>query len=387
LKISIVIPVYNQARYIAQAVESALAQTHAPLEVVVVDDGSTDGTAEVCAGFGDRIVRHRQENAGPSAARNTGLRLATGDAVVLLDGDDLLEPRWVEQAVRAYGEARGRGDRVGAVYPDYVIFDDAGRYETPVRIRRVGLPGLLRDPLLIPSGCLVTRAFLRDVGEFNTELPTCEDWEFWLRGALLGYRFVRVETLGFRHREHGSSLSKQEIPALEGRVKFLRLWADDARLDARQRDAMREELSRTLLRLRRARWFGGLPAEGCVAEALRVNPRAAMDPWLFVFGAVYAAPFFRAQLDAERVRASIRAMEEDVLRHLESAGPVTGAMRRRLRAGAAIALAADRAFGGLRARAGAELVRALVADPTLVLDPLRRSSRYTAEVARVSGMW
>ena len=83
---------------------------------------------------------------------------------------------------------------------------------------------------------------------------------FTTTAALLGYRFVRVETLGFRHREHGSSLSKQEIPALEGRVKFLRLWADDARLVPRQQDAMREELSRTLLRLRRARWFGGLPA-------------------------------------------------------------------------------------------------------------------------------
>jgi glycosyltransferase involved in cell wall biosynthesis len=387
LKISIVIPVYNQAKYIAQAVESALAQTHPSLEVVVVNDGSTDGTDEACAAFGDRIVYHRQANAGPSAARNTGLRLATGEAVVLLDGDDLLEPHWVERAVEAYRAAHGRGTRVGAVYPDYVIFDDAGRYETPVKIRRVALPGLLRDPLLIPSGCFVTRPFLRDVGEFNTELPTCEDWEFWLRGALLGYRFVRVETLGFRHREHGSSLSKQEVPALEGRTKFLRLWIDDPRLDAGQRDAVREELSRSLLRLRRARWFQGDPTDGCVAEALRVNPRAAMDPWLFVFGAVYAAPFFRAQLDPARVRASIRAMEEEVLRHLESAGPVPRHVRRRLRASAAVAAAADRAFGGLRARAGAELVRAVAADPTLVLDPLRRSGRYTAEVVRVSGMW
>lgn len=92
LEVSCVVPAYNGARYIAEAIESALAQDHFEVEIIVVDDGSTDSTADVVRGFGDRIRYVYQSNAGPASARNRGIKEATGALIALLDADDLWTP-------------------------------------------------------------------------------------------------------------------------------------------------------------------------------------------------------------------------------------------------------------------------------------------------------
>ncbi len=90
--VSVVVTTYNQARYIAETIESVLAQTHAPREIIVVDDGSTDETPSITARFGDRITCIRQKNQGIAGSRNAGIRRASGELIAFLDGDDLWEP-------------------------------------------------------------------------------------------------------------------------------------------------------------------------------------------------------------------------------------------------------------------------------------------------------
>ena len=97
--VTVVVPAYNSSAFLRQAVDSALGQTYPFVEVIVVDDGSTDGTTEVVAGYGSKIVFIHQRNAGVAAARNTALRVARGELVAYLDADDVWDPDKVRRQV------------------------------------------------------------------------------------------------------------------------------------------------------------------------------------------------------------------------------------------------------------------------------------------------
>lgn len=385
MKVSIVIPVYNQARYIGHAITSALAQSYLVHQVIVVDDGSTDDTAAVCHQYLDQIKYVRQANAGPSSARNTALRHSTGDAVVFLDSDDLLEHGWVERAVSAYEESLSAAQRVGIVYGNYVLFDDDGAYEKTIRIKRVSLRSLLRDSLLLPSGLFATRDCLDTVGSFNSALDTCEDWDYWLRAALQGYRFLHVDALAFRHREHSRSASKRQESALQVRVRFLQHWLAADQLSADQREVVKRELARTFLRQGRAAYYSGRLAADYVQRALVTNPRLVMDPWLFVFGAVYAAPFFRSRRDARSVQHVVGDLYRDLIDLLGGPQAIDIRLLRRLRASRHIAMAADAVLAHQYLKGGVAMWRALVSDPRLVRDAAPRILSHAAEIARVRG--
>ena len=102
MRVSVIIPVYDGERYLAEAIDSLLAQTVPPLEVVVVDDGSTDGTAQIIRAYGAPVRYVHQPNAGQSAARNHGVRLARGDYIAFLDADDLVHPKKLERQLAAF---------------------------------------------------------------------------------------------------------------------------------------------------------------------------------------------------------------------------------------------------------------------------------------------
>ena len=121
-RVSVVVTTYNQRAYIAAAIESALGQTFSDREVVVVDDGSTDGTDAIVVSFGDRVRLIRQENQGIAGARNTGVLNARGELVAFLDGDDLWEPDKLAFQV----ETAERYPQAGLVAVDGVLFDDDG---------------------------------------------------------------------------------------------------------------------------------------------------------------------------------------------------------------------------------------------------------------------
>ncbi|MEW5926326.1 MAG: glycosyltransferase [Gemmatimonadota bacterium] len=385
MRVRVVIPVYNQAAYVAEAIESALGQSCAAARVVVVDDGSTDGTGEVCERYLPRIEYVRQPNSGVSAARNRGMEALAEDAVLFLDSDDVLDPEWLGRAVERCAAAQAGGSRVGFVYGDHVLFEDGGAYEKTIRIETIDVEGLLRDSLLIPSGTLATRACLEAVGPFDGRVNTCEDWDYWLRAALQGFEFLHVEGVAFRHREHGESASKREASALEARERFLRLWLDGDTLALERKAVMRAELARTLLRLRRAAFYRGAPTGDYVRRALETDPSAVGDPWSFVYGAVYAAPFFRRDHDRAAVRRSVEAMEGEVVAHLRGAGRLDGRTLRRVRAGSALALAANDFADRRRVSAGGHLLRAVGRDPSLLVDALRRSLG-SGEIRRAKGI-
>src|SRR5687767_5658816 len=98
--VSVIVPAYNAAAFVAEAIDSALAQSHPELEVIVVDDSSTDDTPAVLQSYGNRITVHRQDNRGVSAARNTGAQLATGEWIAFLDADDVWRPDKITQQLR-----------------------------------------------------------------------------------------------------------------------------------------------------------------------------------------------------------------------------------------------------------------------------------------------
>jgi glycosyltransferase involved in cell wall biosynthesis len=100
--ISCIVPVFNGERYLGETLESILAQTHRPIEIIVVHDGSTDGTARVTAGYDERVRYLKQDNAGPAAARNLGLDAARGDFVAFLDADDLWHAEKLERQMACF---------------------------------------------------------------------------------------------------------------------------------------------------------------------------------------------------------------------------------------------------------------------------------------------
>jgi glycosyltransferase involved in cell wall biosynthesis len=188
--VSIIIPAYNSAGWVSDAVECSLAQTHTTCEIIVVDDGSTDATGELLERkYGPRIRLIRQENRGLAGARNTGLARARGDYIQFLDADDLLHPEKIERQLAQLAAAT----RPALAISDYVLCDmeDVSRiyrrhYLPPVREGTLSL-GLLIEHwetgISSPVHCFLfqTRLFRERDISFDESLPNHEDWECWLR--------------------------------------------------------------------------------------------------------------------------------------------------------------------------------------------------------------
>lgn len=187
--VSVVIPVHNRAHLLTAALRSALAQRDVEVEVVVVDDGSTDDPGEVVAAVGDvraRVIR-REERGGGSAARNSGIDAARGDVIAFLDSDDA----WVPDKLAKQQEFLRSHPRTGLVVCGFVAVYPDGR-------RRIASPGLLRGEalhrlLMLSGGPLTTSMFLveADVARmvrFDEALPALQDLDFALRVAQAGFR-------------------------------------------------------------------------------------------------------------------------------------------------------------------------------------------------------
>lgn len=183
-RVSVVIPCYNSSQTVAKAIESALGQTHPSVEVVVVDDGSTDDSAQVCARFGDRIRLVRQPNRGLSAARNAGVEAATGEYVTLLDADDMLLPACLARRVTLLDV----DPKLGLVAGWFREIDaDGNLIERTPEVRQVWREAPFRQAVRRNWGPPVGWTFRRDayfrVGGFDPLLRSCEDWDFVIRIA------------------------------------------------------------------------------------------------------------------------------------------------------------------------------------------------------------
>ena len=188
--VSLIITTFNHAQFLPNAVESGLAQTLTGVEIIVVDDGSTDDTPAVLARFGDRIRCTWQPNRGLSTARNTGLSLAQGAHIAFLDADDLLEPT----KLSAQAAILESDPEVGWTFCDVRIQDVQSETATTTSERfiygRRRLDGWLFPELVhgnfIPSMAPLIRRSIMDVaGRFDETLTALEDWDLWLRLSLI----------------------------------------------------------------------------------------------------------------------------------------------------------------------------------------------------------
>ena len=216
LTVSVVIPSYNSARFVREAVDSALAQTLAPLEVIVVDDGSTDDTAAALEPRSDRIRLIRQENAGVSAARNAGIRSARGTLIAFLDADDV----WLPEKLERQTPLHEQDPQIGLTHCGLVEVDE--RLE-PIRERLDGLSGdQVAETMLYGQGnrlhasgstMMVTRAAIEAVGGFDLDVPPSEDWELMFRAAR-SFRIGFVPEPLVLYRQHPGN-AHRDIPRQE----------------------------------------------------------------------------------------------------------------------------------------------------------------------------
>lgn len=214
--VGVVIPTYNSAPLVPEAVESALAQEPSPHQVVVVDDGSTDDTASVLRRYVDRVEYIRQPNRGPSAARNAGLGRLRTDTVVFLDADDLLlagalacRLALLEDGGGAWGHTEG------------LVQDPSGARRPLSKVIRVppgGVEGrifgrLLCRNFITVNAVIIRREALREVGGFDEAIRGTEDWDLWLRLALrYPIRHSPEPTFVYRRMPHTLSADR---PAMD----------------------------------------------------------------------------------------------------------------------------------------------------------------------------
>lgn len=189
--VSVVVPAYNAQNTIGACLSGLLTQTYPHVEILVVDDGSTDRTGEICRGHGPMVRYQRQENAGSAAARNAALALAGGELIAFCDADDVLLPAYLDRAVTAYQDAGG-GRRI--VMSDALQLTSTGlahgrRLIGPHFPRRRQRLAILQKNF-VPILSLFPRALLEDVPGFAEDLDLVEDWEFWIRAVLAGWEVV-----------------------------------------------------------------------------------------------------------------------------------------------------------------------------------------------------
>ncbi len=181
MTVSIVIPCYNYARFLGEAIESALAQTYQPIEVIVVDDGSTDDSVAVAKRYPVRVIEKKNE--GVAATRNRGAREATSEHIVFLDADDVLDPEFVARCSEALR-------RTGATYAYTEVEKfglESGRLETREFDGRA-----LFNGNFIPVTALLRRSAFLDSGGFDPTWPGHEDHELWARLFVLGHHGTYV---------------------------------------------------------------------------------------------------------------------------------------------------------------------------------------------------
>jgi glycosyltransferase involved in cell wall biosynthesis len=224
-RVSAIIPTYNRRREIFLAIASALRQSERLHEIVVVDDGSTDGTWEDVSALArdrsaPRIVLHRQSNAGPSAARNAGARLASGEFIAFLDSDDTWHEEKTARQLAVF-EADPELALVGCVPEGMNVFPQ--QTVVPIGIDRL----LFRNYFLTP-GVMVRREVLGAAGGFAEDMRRCEDYELWLRIASRHRCALLNEVLmtcGDGKRSFGESGLSADIWAMQaGELEAFRRW-------------------------------------------------------------------------------------------------------------------------------------------------------------------
>jgi len=288
-RVSVIMPAYNVKPFVAESIESVLGQTYRDYELVIVDDGSTDGTAALlqhyAAVYPDRIRLLLQGNRGPSSARNSGLRVAAGAVYAFLDSDDIWAPAYLAEQMRILETEPDVDIVTGNAFLRGGAAD--GRTARPFPDPRPApdLMQILLDDEAIFIMTVFRREVLDSVGGFDEDLHTNEDYDLWIRAARAGFRFRRnPRPLGW-YRRRGGSLSANDVRMLTGILRVYRKALADAAPGSAIEAAIEQQIAR-------------FDAERLAAEA-----REAIES-----GDVAAAADFVDALKARRGGWSLRAL-------------------------------------------------------------------------------
>jgi glycosyltransferase involved in cell wall biosynthesis len=242
MKVSVIIPTFNRAAFLKEAIDSVLSQSYQDFELIVVDDGSTDLTQDVIREYPELTYIH-QGNQGVSAARNRGLQVATGEYVAFLDSDDL----WVKEKLQVQMTWMEANPDSIACYTDE-IWIRRGKRVNPMK-KHQKYSGWIFDkclPLCIisPSSILMHRALFQKVGLFDENLPVCEDYDLWLRIAKdYPIHFIPMSLI-IKRGGHPDQLSHKSWGNDRFRVKALEKLIKSGRLTDTQREMVLGELKR-----------------------------------------------------------------------------------------------------------------------------------------------
>jgi glycosyltransferase involved in cell wall biosynthesis len=237
-KISVVLPVYNSARFVAQSIQSVLGQTFKDFEIIVVDDGSTDDTASVIGRFGALVSYHYQKNQGAAAARNLGVSRSQGQYVAFLDADDI----WYPNKLSAQVSLLETDPSLGFAYSDIDTIDENGevvekqfltkRYHRAVDKTRKSLTSFVfNGPFPYPSTVILKRDVFAHSGGFNSHFRGNyhEDFELWARIAQISAMyFMPTSLVQYRiHGQAGTASANADENWLRLLASLREIWAND----------------------------------------------------------------------------------------------------------------------------------------------------------------
>ncbi len=208
MSISVVIPAYNAARLLPETLRSVLAQTLPADEVLVIDDGSTDDTADVAEAFGAPVRVIRRSNARQAASRNFGVQEATGEWIAFIDADDLWLPNKLERQMQELVE-NPRADLCYTARVHFIETDGVKKMGSTVHVPPPeGIrKALFRNTVFMPSSVLMRRSAFLASGGFDTSFRILEDWDLWMRLEKAGTEFVACEDPMLLYRVHANNTS------------------------------------------------------------------------------------------------------------------------------------------------------------------------------------
>lgn len=207
MKVSVVIPTFNRKNFVLEAIDSVVNQTVKPFEVIVIDDGSTDGTGGLIRKKYPDIVYIYQENRGVSAARNKGIKIAKGDYIALLDSDDLWKKRKLEKHI----DFIKQNPQFRISQTDELWIRN-GKFVNPMKKhKKYGgfiFPQCLPLCIVSPSAVIIEKGIFDDYGFFDETIPACEDYDMWLRVSAFEPIGLLEEKLIVKRGGHNDQLSK-----------------------------------------------------------------------------------------------------------------------------------------------------------------------------------
>jgi GT2 family glycosyltransferase len=282
--VTVIMPAYNVALYLREAVESVVAQTYHDWELVIVDDGSTDETGSIareCVELDDRIRLVRQENRGLAGARNTALETGRGEFFALLDSDDIWDPGFLEAQMDVF-----------ARYPETALVSGSARFlggaknGQPARPRIAGAPVLTLEQMIADEAAVfIMTTFRREVvdtiGRFDASKRRSEDWDFWLRAVSAGFVFRRNWTALAWYRVREGSLSRDTPAMLQEMLHTLSKLRPHCQPGSRAHAALQAQIGRLerallLVRAKDALECGRYPDAAATLQQLRRSGGGAL---------------------------------------------------------------------------------------------------------------